>query len=364
MKNFGQIKNTFNEILAESILKKDKDKKDLFKQYIKLIRENKILRTQFLVYTNIESKIEENENKAYQFIQENIELLKKFKKKDIIEVNEKLNKLLIEWKHPLADVLEGADQISKEEYEAHMKKVNPSGKKGVNRALKEHQYGNIDHWFDTLPYTQRAIIIGEPTNDKNIITTKWNQLSPENKLKAVEMARTKPEWKKIEQQILNNEKSAGGGYSLHENITKLIFTDKTPKNIDSIVESQSQIVDYIKNNKKREITENYQEIPNSLLTSLSVDRFNEKYNDLNEEEKKLFKTVLEGTEESRKELQENIIKECIELVDNQYGESDLEVKEKLLKAKNKLLNMKGNFVSEEFTNNIGKLIDLKKDLSI
>lgn len=260
MKNFGKIKNTFNEILVESLLKKDRTKKELFKQYFKLIKENKILKAQFLVYNNIENKIEENEQKAYQFIQENIEFLKQFKKKDIQEANEKLAKSI---------VLE----------------------QGIN-----HLY----------------------TNE-----------------------------------------------SLHENITKLIFTDKTPKNIDTIIESQSQIVDYIKNNKKKELTENIsKDIPNSMLSKLLVDIFNERYIDLSEDDKKIFKTVLDGTEESKKDLHENTIKECIILIDNKLNESDLEVKEKLLKAKDKLLNMKGNFINEDFINNISKLIELKKDLSI
>ena len=37
-----------------------------------------MLKTQFMVYNNIENKIEENEFKANLFLQENIALLKKY----------------------------------------------------------------------------------------------------------------------------------------------------------------------------------------------------------------------------------------------------------------------------------------------
>ena len=54
MQNFGKIKNAFSEILAEGIASNDVAKKKLFKQYVKTLRESDILKTQFLVYENIE----------------------------------------------------------------------------------------------------------------------------------------------------------------------------------------------------------------------------------------------------------------------------------------------------------------------
>jgi hypothetical protein len=78
MQNFGKIKNAFNGILVESFVGDNESNKNLFKKYIKTIRENEALKTQFLVYSNIENKIEENEFKANLFLQENIALLNKF----------------------------------------------------------------------------------------------------------------------------------------------------------------------------------------------------------------------------------------------------------------------------------------------
>ena len=90
VKNFGQIKECFNDILIESIVTQNTDKNKLFKKYVFLVNENKILKTQFLVYSNIENKVEPDIYKATQFVSESIALLSKYKKKDILEANKKL----------------------------------------------------------------------------------------------------------------------------------------------------------------------------------------------------------------------------------------------------------------------------------
>jgi hypothetical protein len=46
MQNFGKIKNAFNELVSEGIAAKDIKSQNLFKKYIKAVRESKILKTQ------------------------------------------------------------------------------------------------------------------------------------------------------------------------------------------------------------------------------------------------------------------------------------------------------------------------------
>src|SRR5690348_14382600 len=94
MYNFGKIKNIFNTILVEGISKNDSKKKELFKEYVKAIKSDKVLNAQFIVYNNIEKRVDINENKATEFVKANIDILKKFSKKEIIEANTKLAKLL------------------------------------------------------------------------------------------------------------------------------------------------------------------------------------------------------------------------------------------------------------------------------
>lgn len=90
MQNFGKIKNAFNNLLIEAIVRENPKGKQLFSSYVKAIKENKILRTQFLIYNNLETKVESNELKANLFLQENLNLLKQFSKKEILEANTKL----------------------------------------------------------------------------------------------------------------------------------------------------------------------------------------------------------------------------------------------------------------------------------
>jgi hypothetical protein len=94
MQNFGKIKNGFNDLLIKGIGKKDDASKKLFKQYIKTIKESEVLRTQFLVYHNIENKVDNDSFSASLFISENIKLLDKFDKNLILKENEKLSNLI------------------------------------------------------------------------------------------------------------------------------------------------------------------------------------------------------------------------------------------------------------------------------
>lgn len=254
MKNFGKIKNAFNEILAEGVVTKNDSNKQLFKKYIKTIKENEILKTQFLVYDNIENKIEENEFKANLFLQENIALFNKYTKEEILEANNKLVKS----------------------------------------------------------------ISSEQTN-----------LSYENE-------------------------------KLHENISNLIFLKKEANNIDAIVEATADVINYMKTNKAKVVNESI-DLPNSMLTSIMVEKYNEKYSTLDESDKQILKALIESDDEKKKEVYSLVIRECIDLIDGKLNESDLDAKDKLLRVKDKLLNDKQE-ITEDFNKNISKLVELKRSL--
>jgi hypothetical protein len=253
MQNFGKIKNKFNEILVEGVVSENKPNKLLFKEYVKTIKENEILKTQFLIYNNIENKIEENEFKATEFVKANIELLDKYTKKEIAEANLKLS-IPIVWE-------------------------------------KDDEYSFKE---------------------------------------------------------------------LHENITKLIFTKKTPENVDSIVEATSNIVGFIKNNKLKEVTEAI-ELPTSMVSTIMVDKYNEKYSNLSESDKSIVKAIMNSDNIQKKEIYSNTIKECLDLINDKLTESDLETKDRLLRVKEKLLNDKHE-INEDFIPNISKLVELRDNL--
>lgn len=252
MQNFGKIKNVFNNLLIEAVVRKDPKDKQLFGSYVKAIKENKVLRTQFLIYNNIENKVEENEFKANLFLQENLKLLNQFSKEQILEANTKL-----------------ASKI----------------------------------------------------ND-------------------------------IPEVIENKE--------LYENITTLIFTERLSENIDAVVDATTNIIQFIKENKAKEIVEAI-ELPTSMLTSIMVEKYNSKYSNLEESELKVIKSLIESSDEVKKVVYTETIRECIDLINEKLVDASIETKDRLLKVKDKLLNDKTE-VNEDYLTNISKLVELKSNL--
>lgn len=259
MQNFGKIKNIFNTLLVEAIATKDVNKKKLFKEYVKTIKNNEILRAQFLIYNNIENKVETNEHKATEFVKANIDVLRKYTTEQILEANKLLAKPLLS-----------------------------------EQKLPE---------FSDVKFAQ-----------------------------------------------------------LHEDITTLIFTNKDATTVDSVVESLIGIVSYIKENTKPDIDENkVGGLPNSVLSNIAVDKFNEKYSNMSESEKSIFKSILESDEDGKKTVLKTLCIECIDLIDANLIESDVDAKEKLLQVKDRILRLE--YTDDSFITDISKLIELKSDLS-
>jgi hypothetical protein len=259
MQNFGKIKNAFSEILAEGIASNDVAKKKLFKKYIKALKESNILKTQFLVYENIENVIENDQFSANLIVSENISLLNKFNKKNILSENEKL--------------------IS----------------------LSEDVKNRLEESYD---------------------------------------------------EKLSN---------LHESISNLVFLDKNTKTVNEIAKNIKNVLDYITTNKEKVVNESY-DIPNSMLSSILVEKYNERYSELTESTKEALKVLIESTDEEKIEVYNKINRECIDLIDSKLVESDLDTKDRLLKVKDKLLRNTIE-INEEFPKNISKLVELKVTLN-
>ena len=94
MEEFGNIKDTFNKILSESIIKKDDKGKKIFSNYLKILKENKTLRSQYLIFKNLETKKFDNPSEATNYIKENISLLKELDKDKLKKGNDLLLSIL------------------------------------------------------------------------------------------------------------------------------------------------------------------------------------------------------------------------------------------------------------------------------
>ena len=252
-KNFGHIKELYNNILSESVMSKNEDSNKLFKNYVKALKENEILKTQFLVYSNIENKVETDVAKATMFVKENVDLFSKYSKKDIFEANKKL----------VLDLLFEKD--------------------------------------------------------------------------------------------VDSDKA-----ELHENISTLIFTEKTPQTIDTIVEATKKVVDFIVNNKGKETVEAIS-LPTSMVTNIMVEKYNQRYSGLDETQRKVLKVLIESNDDEKKKVYGDVLNECLSLINEKLETSDLDTKDKLLKVKEKLLNDKQE-VNEDFIKNISKLVELRDGL--
>jgi succinate dehydrogenase flavin-adding protein (antitoxin of CptAB toxin-antitoxin module) len=99
-----------------------------------------------------------------------------------------------------------------------------------------------------------------------------------------------------------------------------------------------------------------------MLSSILVEKYNNRYTELTETEREVIKILIESTDEEKLEVYTKINRECIDLIDNKLTESDLDTKDRLLRVKDKLLRNEIE-MNEEFPKNISKLVDLKFTLN-
>jgi hypothetical protein len=255
MQNFGKIKNTLNDIFAEGIITKNVSSKALFKKYLKLVRENEVLKTQFMVFNNIENRIDSDPHSINLFISENVKLFEKFNTKQIEKENKKLLDLI------------------------------PEGK-----------------------------------------LTESYELS-----------------------------------ALHQSISNLINTKRSPQSVDKITGEIKNITNYISNNKAKVINERI-DLPPSMLTTLFVEKYNKEYDTLDEYEKEGINVLMGSDFEAKKSFYDKTVNECVQLIETSIKTADSEAKEKLIKVKDKLLNDQKVLQEEHFETEVFKLIDLRYNL--
>lgn len=93
--NFGTIKNTFTQILIESHINNDKKGKDLYKKFLKILKENETLRTYYIAYKNIEDKTVKSEVEANEYLKENLNAMDKYRgRKNVINESKLLISLI------------------------------------------------------------------------------------------------------------------------------------------------------------------------------------------------------------------------------------------------------------------------------
>jgi hypothetical protein len=206
-------------------------------------------------------------------------------------------------------------------------------------------FNNIETRIDTDPHSINLFI------SENVrLFEKFNpkQIENENK-KLLELI---PEGKLTESYDLSD---------LHESISRLIFTKRTPQSVDKITGEIKNITNYISNNKAKQINERI-DLPPSMLTTLFVEKYNKEYDTLGEYEREGIKILIGSNFEAKKSFYDKTVNECVQLVENSIKTADGEAKEKLIKVKDKLLNDQKVLQEEHFETEVFKLMDLRYNL--
>ena len=147
---------------------------------------------------------------------------------------------------------------------------------------------------------------------------------------------------------------------LHKNINSLAIKDKTSGNIDKLLESTYFISDYINNNKvviKEEPSEIFK---TDMVLEAAQEKFNDKFASINEGEFDIVKLIIGKDVKGQEKVYTDMVKECIDLVNLQLVECNIDEKDALLQVKDKLLRY--SYTEDNFISEITKIIDLKSDL--
>ena len=147
---------------------------------------------------------------------------------------------------------------------------------------------------------------------------------------------------------------------LYQAIDNLIYESLENYNdidVDKMHESFTMVLDHIKAPKKT-LLENVDVQPvNEDVIEMAVEKFNEKYASLDENDRKLLQTLIKANKEEKKELLETYKKDSLAILESVDKDS---TKDSIAKAIEKIKEMVYN--EENVTNDIIGLHDLQKGL--
>ena len=130
---------------------------------------------------------------------------------------------------------------------------------------------------------------------------------------------------------------------LYESLDTLVFNENV-LDIEKRIEAKKLILKKLQSKKSISITEN--KVPNSLLINLSTKKFNEKYKNLSEGERKQFKTLMNKDMDSLEKEIDSLVEEVTNKLDTLMTEtSDSNLLKKLNETKEKINETKINKIS-------------------
>lgn len=146
-------------------------------------------------------------------------------------------------------------------------------------------------------------------------------------------------------------------YNAIDNLIKESLNDYDKVDVDCIHESFEIVLNHIKTPKKVLVEHvDVEPIDNDVI-EIAVDKFNEKYDTLNEDDKNLLKTLIKATDSEKEALLESFKNESLAILEGITKES---AKDNVTKAIQKIKEM--IYRKEDADDNIISLHELKKEL--
>lgn len=265
--NFGAIKDTVYRVSVKEIINESKDSKEenSLKKFIKKIKEEPLLKIQYMIYENLTKGHFENERLAERYINQNMSTLKNVSFQNLLEVNKKTRSYILDEKY-----VQGDSQFE-DLYESIHTLIESETTIGYKDVNKSHEaYENI------LSYLQREVTEklreSEEKNDMPKLFS-WNYINEHavsnfNK----RYSHLNEEDKKLFK-ILTSSEDVKINYAKDlkentlENIDSLLEEETYPESLLEGFKSKLNSIDSINKNNVEEIIINCSEL-NSIISNL------------------------------------------------------------------------------------------------
>lgn len=152
----------------------------------------------------------------------------------------------------------------------------------------------------------------------------------------------------------------GERIKLYESINNLIIESLKNYNeidVDTIHESFTIVLNHIKKPKKNIVENVIDKDINEEVIEIAIDKFNEKYKTLSEDDKDLLKKLVKSSDDEKQQLLESYKSECLMILENI---DDTEITEEIQKGISNINEIK--YSPETVDDNIIKLFELKYEL--
>lgn len=241
----------------------------------------------------------------------------------------------------LSEAIVSQDKEMKKAFRSFVKSVksNPILKAQKNVFKLLENVSDVEDEFKSM-YISEAVDVLKNIDEEEIVTENVKLLAP---LLEFGLDLTKVEY---------DEKN------LHECITDYVYTARTPKTMNRIVESKSVILTHKPMITETKETESAIILP-SQLVMIMEEKFKRNYSELNETEIKIIKSAISGNKTIQESLFNELKTECQTMVnDLKENEELVEFVDTLTQTQDKLNEMQFN--EDNYVDDMHTLLELKE----